>query len=95
MLIADDDKFQLMCLENMMKTQDLVCSFTENGVDAFEYVKTNLDQIIDNPQFDILQHIHLIILDWNMPLMKGDEACTKIRLLYNNYNNSKNMDGKL
>ena len=27
--------------------------------------------------------------------MKGDEACRKIRILYDNYNNYKNMDEKL
>ena len=43
----------------------------------------------------MLKHIDLIILDWNMPIMKGDEACEKIRLLYENYNNQKNMDEKL
>ena len=49
----------------------------------------------DPTQIDMLKHIHLIILDWNMPLMKGDEACQKIRQLYDHYNNTKNMRAKL
>lgn len=78
-----------------MSQCDLNCSVSENGVDALKLVQKNLDLMNEETQYDMLKHIHLIILDWNMPLMKGDEACRKIRLLYENYNNSKNMDEKL
>lgn len=94
-LVANDEKFQLSCLESMLSQFDLTCSFTENGVDAFKHVQKNLDMMNEDNQCDMLKHIHLIILDWNMPLLKGDEACRKIRQLYDNYNNYKNMDEKL
>ena len=30
-----------------------------------------------------------------MPLMRGDEACRKIRLFYDKYNNSKSVEDKI
>ena len=29
------------------------------------------------------------MLDWNMPIMGGPEACQKIKSLYDNYNTTK------
>ena len=79
-LIANDELFQLDCIKSMIEPLNVNCKFSENGIEAFKYIQQNLERLnIDN--FTEFQHHHVntILLDWNMPLMKGDEACRKIK----------------
>ena len=51
----------------------------ENGFEAFNKVKNSIDG--NNNLFEI------IILDLNMPIMNGIEACKKINKLFNQSSN--------
>ena len=73
-LIANDDSIQLMVLELLMTQQNFEVVTVENGYEAFLGVKKTLN----NPEllFDI------IILDINMPICDGNNACKQIVALY-------------
>jgi len=73
-LIANDDVMQLYVIENLFKNTERFETITkQNGHDAFMIFQTFL-------QFN--KFIDLVILDLDMPIMGGCEACEKIKNLF-------------
>ena len=69
-LIANDDPLQLTILETLFEKLNFNVTTAINGQSAYEEVrKFMIDQ---NSYFD------LILLDLNMPVTDGYEACSKI-----------------
>jgi len=73
-LVANDDPTQLMFLAVILDKMNLRASQATNGYEAFKLVRN----AIDNYQkvFD------LVILDLNMPVMDGHDACKKISKIF-------------
>ena len=74
-----------------------LCNFevvqTQNGFEAFEkaaeamkYQKQNIKHIVQHWEHDTFQMFDLIILDLNMPIYDGFEACRKINQMYEEKN---------
>ena len=68
-LVANDNDFQLMAATyNLSQFQNLQITETVNGLEAYqEVVKRSPDDSFD-----------IILLDLDMPIMSGYEACRKI-----------------
>ena len=92
-LVANDDECQQYMIEVILKLNDYEDTIAQNGYEAFElasealsYQQSNLHQIIEkwkNPQFMGKAKMYdIIILDLNMPISDGYDACKKIQLLY-------------
>ena len=96
MLIVNDDDMQLYCLRSLFKLVKFDISLARNGFQAVEMTKARLQQIV-NPDFD------LIVLDINMPIMNGMDACRSILKLYNEFGvfsvpkaaSSRNLNGDM
>lgn len=74
-LIVDDDGFNLISVQNVLgKGQEYVCAY--NGLQAVNIVK----EYYTSPPCNIESCIpfKLIVMDYNMPEMHGDEAIEKI-----------------
>ena len=65
-LIANDDIFLLQMIEGTLEN-DVQVEVAENGLQAFELVKKHGRA-----------HFKAIVLDINMPIMDGIDACNKI-----------------
>ena len=65
-LVANDDHFMLQMVEGLLE-DDFNVDMAENGLQAFRLVKKH-------PK----THYKAILLDINMPIMDGIEACQKI-----------------
>jgi len=74
-LIANDEEVQLMILDLIMTKHGFKTECCINGYDAFVKVQESLN----NP--DLM--FDLVILDLNMPICGGQEACSRIDGLYN------------
>lgn len=68
-LIVDDDELSGMNIQIFLEGEGFVPMRDYNGANAIETVKKNPD-------------IDLILMDWNMPVMKGNEATKQIKALY-------------
>ena len=64
-----------MILDVLMKQQGFIVVTAENGHEAFMLVKESLGKA------DLL--FDLILLDINMPICNGNEACKQIIAMYN------------
>eukprot|EP00347_Sterkiella_histriomuscorum_P019508 403341364 len=64
-LIANDEVFQLMIIMRVFQQSNFIVDDAENGLVAVNKSK--------------IKHYDVIILDLNMPIMGGIEACKKIR----------------
>ena len=73
-LVANDSPMQLEILQMILKDQGYQVVKAENGSDALTQIKKSL--------LDPKQMFELVILDTNMPIMSGSEACTKIISLF-------------
>ncbi len=67
-LIAEDDDFSYLFLENILKKLGIELHRTRSGEETLEYVKNN-------------PNISLILMDIKMPGMNGLTASTEIRKL--------------
>jgi len=100
MLVANDEKFQLdlicMTFENKFDISPLRAI---NGKIALELVMENITQIENFNKKEIKdeknrpRHFDAIILDLNMPIMDGSEACKFILDYYSRYNKKKQIYG--
>jgi len=66
-LIAEDSKIPRLLLERVLKSEGVNCILAVNGKEAFDLFKKN--------EADI----DIVITDFMMPVMNGDELCRKIR----------------
>lgn len=66
-LIAEDSKVSRHILELILHGEGIKTIMTEDGADAFEVLKQNPNEI------------DIVITDFMMPVMNGDELCRKIR----------------
>jgi len=85
-LVANDDKFQLLLIKNALDTIPYVeIVFTaQNGLTALnEVIRNEAIKAYGNRRF-----FDLIFLDLNMPIMDGYEACTEIIKHYSEINNT-------
>src|SRR6185437_1175789 len=64
-LIVDDDDFALDVLENVMSRMGYTTVSARNGREAMEILSRG--------------EIHLVITDWDMPVMNGVDLCRSIR----------------
>lgn len=92
-LIANDDECTLYMMEIIMKLHNFEVTTATNGFVAYQYAsqamkfkQENINQIIekyDDHEFRAGADMYdLIILDLNMPISDGYEACEKILKLY-------------
>ncbi|MEA4983345.1 MAG: transporter substrate-binding domain-containing protein [Paludibacter sp.] len=65
-LIAEDDEFSFMYLENVLKSDFITIIHTSNGVDTVDIMKSN-------------PNISMVLMDIKMPLMNGLVATQHIR----------------
>jgi CheY-like chemotaxis protein len=73
-VVANDDQFQLKAVGfNLRASKINVIMEGVNGLEVLKYIWTNPDAKID-----------LVLLDLEMPIMNGYEACTQIIDLYKN-----------
>ena len=91
--MANDESCQLYMMEVILKLNNFEVTTAQNGFEAFElaseayrYQQSNIKQIVDqwsNHSFMAqVQMYDLVILDLNMPISDGYEACQKICQLY-------------
>ena len=73
-LVANDDPLSLSVLKTMFTKMKFKCSTARNGQEAYEKVKKKMNDLKD--MFD------LVVLDLNMPIADGYEACTNIKQLF-------------
>lgn len=66
-LIAEDSRVSRHILELILHSEGIKTIVTEDGVDAFEVLKESIGEI------------DMVITDFMMPVMNGDELCRKIR----------------
>lgn len=77
-LVANDEVLQLYTLESVFKNLNFMIETAINGFDAHNKVRKAKQD--GNRMFDI------IILDINMPVLNGIEACKKIVKLFEHDN---------
>lgn len=65
-LVAEDDEYNFLLVNEILKNSNYTCIRASNGKDAVDIVRTN-----DN--------IRLILMDLKMPIMDGYEAFSKIK----------------
>ena len=73
----NDEEFSLLIIKTMLNNLKFIGKVEQatNGQDALDKVKLS-ERIEQNTQYDI------ILLDLNMPIMNGYEACFKIKEFY-------------
>lgn len=67
-LIVEDDFDMQKILRLYLQKEDFTVSIVSNGRDAIEFLSEN--------------HVHLVIMDWMMPIQDGIQTCKEIRLLH-------------
>ena len=77
-LIANDDPMSLNILEQLFRFTGFVTEIARNGHEAYEIVQETLNT--PHELFDI------IVLDLNMPITNGYDACSSILKLYKDQN---------
>ena len=76
-LVVNDEPMQLMAQKRMFEQVKFKVSTATNGFEAFNAVKQSID-------CEVLYD--LVVLDLQMPVMNGTDACTKINNLYTDPN---------
>jgi CheY-like chemotaxis protein len=88
-LVVEDNLINQKVLANQLRKLGCVVSVANHGGEALDFLKTtshwreptaqaNESQSNNN---DLLLDLHLILMDWEMPVMNGLTAVTKIRQL--------------
>lgn len=67
-LIVEDDFDMQKILRLYLQKEGFTVSIVSNGRDAIEFLSEN--------------HVHLVIMDWMMPIEDGIQTCKEIRLLH-------------
>jgi CheY-like chemotaxis protein len=70
-LIVDDNNFNLVVLESMLRKSNISCDKALNG-------KIALDKILESQQRKCCSPYTLVLMDCNMPVMDGYEATERI-----------------
>ena len=74
--MANDDHFQLMSVGLCLKSAKVNIKVEGvNGLEVYQYIQMNPNVKLD-----------FILLDLNMPIMDGFEACRQITNLYKSFN---------
>ena len=74
-LIVDDDVFNLMSLEMILKSLNLSCDKAFHGHEALEKLRIRAEKSCA----DNCRQYGLIIMDCNMPIMNGYELLNMLR----------------
>jgi len=74
-LIVDDDCFNIMALERMLKFLDLKCDCVYEGADAIKKVLERQN----NPCSPFCEEYKIIFMDCSMPIMDGFETTVALR----------------
>lgn len=81
-MIVDDEPYNILALKNMLhiiakEKLEGICDEASNGQQALDLVITNIKEneklVMERCDYG------LIIIDFNMPIMDGNEATSKIR----------------
>jgi CheY-like chemotaxis protein len=81
-LIANDESMQLFILMTMFKNfNDLEVITVVNGHEAFELIQESLREFA-NSDLDLTLLFDMVLLDLNMPISNGFEACKNICRIY-------------
>jgi CheY-like chemotaxis protein len=76
-IVANDNSFQLMVVAYNLKSLNIkICKEAVNGLEAFQFAQNCRDK----------QRIDFVLLDLDMPIMDGFEACQQILGLYTSKN---------
>lgn len=67
-LIVEDDFDMQKILRLYLQKEGFTVSIVSNGRDAIEFLSEN--------------HVHLVIMDWMIPIEDGIQTCKEIRLLH-------------
>ena len=78
-LIVDDDDMTIMCLKNFLKQAGFTAEAVDNGNAGVEKLKSD--------SFD------LILVDYNLPDMSGEEVLSKIKANGGSYGKAVLMSG--
>ena len=78
-LIVDDEEFNLKALSAILQFKlniDILthCSFARNGQEAYDMIKSNIKENNDRSC-----SYKLILMDYDMPVLNGPDATSKIR----------------
>jgi CheY-like chemotaxis protein len=74
-LVVDDDVFNIMALQHLLKSLCLKCDFAYNGVQAIEKIHQRQNQLCG---IECMQY-QLIFMDCSMPVLDGFEATVRLR----------------
>ena len=75
-LIVDDDPFNILALESLLKVFNIHIEKAFNGKDAIHMMEKR-----NNLEEHISMHYKLVFMDFNMPVMDGRDATKKLRQL--------------
>lgn len=79
-LLANDEPFLLLSFSQQLERHDILVTTVDDGLAAVQAV-------LDNP----VDHFSFIILDINMPMMNGIEACKRIVNRFKTQRSSKEI----
>jgi signal transduction histidine kinase/CheY-like chemotaxis protein len=74
-LIVDDDPYNILSLQKMLESLDYRCSTSYHGKEAVQRVNERKLKLCGRA----CRNYQLILMDCNMPIMNGFDACKKIR----------------
>jgi signal transduction histidine kinase/CheY-like chemotaxis protein len=78
-LIVDDDPFNILSLQKMLASLGIDCNTAYHGKEAVQKFTQRRLQTCGKK----CRHYQLILMDCNMPIMNGFDACKEIRKLIN------------
>ena len=75
-LIVDDDPFNILALESLLKAFNIHIEKAFNGKDAISMIEKR-----NSPEEHLSMNYKLVFMDFNMPVMDGRDATKKLRQL--------------
>lgn len=98
-LLVNDEQFTLTCMKNLFESKRTLEVHTAlNGDLAVKLIQQNMVEFHEykSGKTDILpKHFDAIILDLNMPIMGGKEACKQIKTIYGRFIDLCEREGSL